>query len=256
MRAELLRQNPDIDAGSVHLTGCGHFQCVGRSDLLLPEDEFRAALGAKPGSRLIVFPASAPWMVPEEERYVRLLKKVISDSSEMNDVQIVVRLNPMDGTGRLAGVLSEDAPEVIVSEPDWRWDRKRNWGFQRRSDQVLYNSLLHYASACVGRPSTVTVECAVADVPVLNFGFDLPGPAAQPGAVRKFWDADFYDEVRQTGAAQLVESVDALPGALQEVLLHPEAGRSSRQTLLERQLGVAPHAAVEASVKVLLETVK
>ena len=256
MRAELLRQNPAIDPRSVSLTGCGHFQCVGRQDLLLPEAELRASLRAKPRSRLVVFPASAPWLVPEEERYIRLLKNALRNLDSVGDVQIVVRLNPMDSDGRLAEVLRADAPEIIVSKPDWRWDRKRNWCFQRRSDQVLYNSLLHYASACVGMPSTVTVECAVADVPVINIGFDLPGPAAQPGAVRKFWDADFYEEVRQTGAAKLVQSPGNLAAAVEEALVHPELGRQSRHRLLERQLGIVPHAAVDAAVQLLLETVK
>jgi SAM-dependent methyltransferase len=229
---------------------------VGRQDLLIPEAEFRTALGARPHSKLVVLPASAPWMVPEEERYIRLLQSALKDFKSVGDVQIVVRINPMDGDGRLAEVLRADAPEIIVSKPDWRWDRKRNWCFQRRSDQVLYNSLLNYASACIGMPSTVTVECAVADVPIINIGFDLPGPAVQPGAVRKFWDADFYEEVRQTGAAKLVESPGNLAAAVEEALVHPELVRQSRHALLERQLGIAPHAAVDAAVQVLLETVK
>jgi len=256
MRAELLRQNSWIDPLSVRLTGCGHFQCVGRQDLLITESEFRTILGAKSNSRLVLFPASSPWMVPEEERYIRLLKNVLRDMNSGGDVQIVVRINPMDHAGRLAEVLRADAPEIIVSKPDWRWDGKRNWCFQRRSDQVLYNSLLHYAAVCIGMPSTVTVECAVADVPVINIGFDLPGPAAQPGPVRKFWEADFYEEVRQTGAAQLVEAPDDFKAAVAEALAEPGLGRESRHRLLERQLGIAPHAAVDASVQVLLEMVE
>jgi hypothetical protein len=253
MQAELLRQNPGIDPRTVSLTGCAHFQCVGRQDLLLPEARFRSEIGVRPNSRLILFPASAPWMVPQEERYIRLLKNGLAGLKTGGDVQIVVRVNPMDAEGRLADVLRADAPDVLVSTPDWRWDKKRNWCFQRRSDQVLYNSLLHHASACVGMPSTVTVECAVADVPIINLGFDLPGPAAQPGSVRKVWEADFYEEVRQTGAAKLVESPGNLVAAVAEALAHPELGRHSRHRLLERQLGIAPHAAVEAAVKVILE---
>jgi len=254
MREELLRQNLGIDPRSVSLTGCGHFQCVGRADLLLPEREFREILGAKPDSRLIVFPASSPWMVPEEERYIHLLKGTVRNLGSIGEVQIVVRMNPMDETGRLAEVLRADAPEIIVLKPDWRWDKKRNWCFQRRSDQVLYNSLLNYSSACVGMPSTVTVECAVADVPIINIGFDLPGPAVQPGAVRKFWDADFYEEVRQSGAANLVAAPANLAAAVAEALAQPELSRQSRQQLLKRQLGIAPHAAVDAAVQVILES--
>ena len=72
----------------------------------------------------------------------------------------------------------------------------------------------------------------------------------------KFWEADFYDEVRQTGAARLVGSAEELPAAILDALLNRDAQRPSRQSLLERQLGVAPHASVDAAVKILLETVK
>lgn len=256
MRTALLRQNPRVSPENVSMTGCSHFQCVGRQDLLLPETEFRRTIGAQPDSKLILFPASAPWLVPEEERYIRLLKNGLASLKSAGGVQIVVRLNPMDGDGRLADVLNADSPEVLVMKPDWRWDRQRNWCFQRRHDQVLYNSLLHYASACVGIPSTVTVECAVADVPVINIGFDLPGTVVQPGAVQKFWDADFYEDVRQSGAAKLAQTPGKFMAAVEEGLTNPDLGRESRKLLVKRQLGIAPHEAVEAAVRVLMETVK
>lgn len=251
MRGELLRQNPWIDPRSVRLTGCAHFQCVGRQDLLLPEPEFRAALGATGDSRLVVFPASAPLMVPEEERYIRLLKSTLKSLALGRELQIVVRINPMDGDGRLAEVLRTDAPEVIVSKPDWRWDKKRNWCFQRRSDQVLYNSLLHYASVCVGMPSTVTVECAVADVPVINIGFDLPGPAPQPGGVRKFWDADFYSLVRKTKAAALGATPEDLLSHIGSALCDRGYLAEGRGSLINEQLGVSPQRSVDAALDLL-----
>lgn len=255
MRLELLRQNPWIKPEVVSVTGCGHFQCVGRQDLLLPESEFRTAIGARPRSHLILFPAASPQMVPEEERYIRFLKSALTALKGDVETQIVVRINPMDGDGRLAEVLRADAPEIIVSKPDWRWDRKRNWGFQRRSDQELYNSLLHYASACVGIPSTVTVECAVANLPVINIGFDLPGPRPLPGSARMFWDADYYLQVRQTRAARLAESPAELITLIDEAFTDRRLGNEAREELLNCQLGIGPHRAVEAAFHVLISAI-
>lgn len=84
----------------------------------------------------------------------------------------------------------------------------------------------------------------------------LARPGCSAGAVRKFWDADFYEEVRETRAARLVESSEELTIALSEALGQRELRRESRQQLLERQLGVAPNEAVDAAIQVILETSK
>jgi hypothetical protein len=251
MRADLLRQNPWLRAERVEIAGCAHFTCVGRKDWLLTESELRARLGARPSSRLLFFPASAPWMVPEEERYIRLLKTVIAKEKVAPDFQIVVRTNPMDERGLLAETLKADFPDVIVAKPDWRWDKPRNWCFQRRDDLLLYNSLLHYAAASVGVPSTVAIECAIADLPTVNLGFDLPGPLPQTGFLRKFWDADFYESVRNAGAVTLASNPVELCEQVRLAISEPSQLSEGRRRLVEFQLGVEPHCSADAAVRVL-----
>jgi len=200
---------------------------------------------------LLFFPASAPWLVPEEERYIRLLRTVIANGKGAPDFQIIVRTNPMDETGLLAETLKADFPDVLVAKPDWRWDKRRNWCFQRRGDLLLYNSLLHYSAAAVGVPSTVAVEGAIADLPTVNLGFDLPGPLPQTGSLRRFWDADFYESVRGAGAVTLASNPAELCEQVRRAISEPSRLSEGRRRLVEWQLGVAPHSSVDAAIRVL-----
>jgi len=180
-----------------------------------------------------------------------LLRAVIANGKVAPDVQIVVRTNPMDETGLLAETLRADLPDVLIAKPDWRWDKKRNWCFQRQGDLLLYNSLLHYSAASVGVPSTVTVECAIADLPTVNLGFDLPGPLPQTGSPRKFWDADFYESVRRAGAVTLASNPAELCQRVRLAISEPNRLSEGRRRLVECQLGVAPHCSVETAIRIL-----
>jgi hypothetical protein len=159
----------------------------------------------------------------------------------------------MDNTGTLQEALRADAPEVMVAKPNWRWDSKINWCFQRKDDLLLYNSLLHYASVCVGVPSTATVECAIANLPTVNIGFDLPGPPPSTGSLRAFWDADFYQEVRTTGAAFLANNPEELVSQIALAMRHRACGRENRHALVSAQLGVTPHQAASSAVDLLVQ---
>lgn len=238
MREELIKQNPDIPRSSISITGCGHFDCVGRSDLLLEEQQFRRRIGVRPESKIILFPASASWVVPEEERYIKLLSDAIQNKRIQPSVQIVIRPNPMDQTKKW-DIDFQNNPEIVLVTTDWHWDARQNWCFQRYEDMVFYNSLLYYSDVCVSIPSTVTVECAIANLPVINIGFDLSGPKPLPGSIQSFWVADFYQSVVRYGAAKRCDSPDELINAVQDQLMSPK-GRVSSNDLVQNILGVEP----------------
>ncbi len=251
MRAELLRNNAWLSSQAVEVVGCAHFDCVGRSDLLLPEAELRNIVGLNKLSPFLLYVASAPWLVPEEERYIRLLRNAIRDGRLPRETQVVVRANPMDDYCLLLEILSHDIPEVVSTKPNWRWDSKINWCFQRKDDLKVYNSLLHYASVSVGVPSTATIECAIADLPTVNVGFDLPGLRPSTGPMRTFWQADFYKKVRASGAAMLARNPEEMVSQISLAMRNQTIGNVNRKSLVAGQLGVAPLRAVSSAVDLL-----
>lgn len=255
MKSEIIHQNrPGLDPQSIQIIGCAHFDCVGRSDILLPEDDFRKLMGAKPGSRLILFPASAPWVVPDEARFVHLIAKAIETGILPKNIQIVVRTNPMDSSDYFKSeFLNND--RVLVQKANWRWEPKQNWAFQRYEDMVVYNSLLHYSNVCIGIPSTVTIECVISELPVINIGFDLPGPKPLPGSIRAFWEADFYQDIVQNNIAELAADPNDLLSKIRNQLKISKLDNSQNQKFISTILGVPPHHSSEKCIEIINQAV-
>jgi hypothetical protein len=252
MRQRFSQQNPLLPLDRVEIIGCAHFDVVATPTLA---PDVLPVLRIAPARPFILFTASAPWVVPEEERYIQLIWDAIQDGRLPRDLQIVVRTNPMDQGLEIVERIKTISAEIIVAPPDWRWDKPLNWCFQRPSDVSLYNTLLRTAALNVSVPSTVTLECAIADLPVVNIGFEHAGAPPMNGSILKFWDADFYVEVRATQAAVLAQNPEALITQIQAALKDRSIGRANRQQLITQQLGVEPGKSAAAAVRLIEDLV-
>jgi hypothetical protein len=189
--------------------------------------------------------------LPQEERFIEVVVEALRSLPEYV-TRLVVRLNPMDDSAQIESYLRKLHPHVLVLRPDWHYVRSQNLCYQRRDDTKLLTNLLHYSSVCVNIPSTVTVECALAGLPVINLGFDLPGPQPLPGSVRAFWDVDYYANVRKSGSALLCNSPSEL-SALLAVCLRKRAFLQEQQhQLIHMELSnIYPPLAQQRYVKTL-----
>lgn len=250
MKDEIIRQNQLVTLPkNVEITGCAHFDCVGRQDILLPEDEFRKFIGANSHSKLLLYPTSVPWVVPDEGRYIWLIVKAIEAGALPKDLQIVIRTNPMDISDYYESNFY-GCPQVIVQRAGWRMEKGLGWNFQRFEDMTIYNSLLHYASLCVGIPSTITIEAAISCLPIINLGFDLPGPKAlRP--MKEFWSADFYQAEVQHGVAVLAENEADLLDKINDCLVREKPGSENFKTFLHEILGVLPHFSAQKYIELI-----
>jgi hypothetical protein len=139
---------------------------------------------------------------------------------------------------------------VVVHKAGWRIEPAGDWNFQRRDDMILYNSLLHYSSLCVGIPSTVTIECAISCLPVLNLGFDLPDPKPAR-SMKSFWNAEFYQEAIRHGVASLCESEEDLLEKINTTLVSGKQKPEDYKSFLSSFLGVLPQFAKDEYIKLI-----
>lgn len=238
MKTDLLRHNPWVKPESVKVVGCGHFDCVGRTDWLPDESDFRKQIGAISDSLLVLYPTAGPGIVPQEERYIQLVIDAADNAETFlgQKIQLVFRMNPMDNRNVLFDHLKQNYPEHIVLRPDWQDLRKSNWTYARKFDPLLYNALLHYSSLCVTIPSTVTVDCALSGLPVINLGIEVPGEQPLAGSIRAFWEVDFNRNVRETGAAKFVTTIEELEKAMLEYLQDKTIDADKRESLILREV--------------------
>jgi hypothetical protein len=204
-----------------------------------PREDFFAAHGFDPTKKIIACVLSG---VDIEFVIIdRLIERLKKDMKGM--FQIVIRTNPSlskvdEYAARYRGI-----PDVIVTDPHEDITYK---GFTALQSRVVdLGALLKFSSVVISHASTVAVEAAIFDTPVLYhlFGLDYVEESVPQGRVLRQQEAQRrykYDEwassaeVINTGAVPLARSMEELIALLDDALTNPQRLAQKRQELVKK----------------------
>jgi hypothetical protein len=250
VKEELIYLNPSIKEKNIFVGGSFYYDIFFNNKFRIEKVQFCKSLGIDHSRPYIVYAASNPRAIPNEERIIADIHKDLKMHPNLKDYQLVVRLNPMD-TGSAFNQLKDKA--LILLPPYWNWIPELNWNSASEKDLSLYYNLLKNALCCIGCASTVALDSLAAGCPVINILYDA-GKIKEPFLGAKyFWDADFYKIIRAhmlvTGCLSVSEVVPAIESlnadrgtphsdsALQDVITFVD-GKSVEHTVayLEKKL--------------------
>lgn len=223
-----LRSDTLAVAGSLHLERFLHArQVVGR-------EEFCAKVGLDPGRPFVCYTAAAPAAVRNEGHILECLLEAAASGELPGRPQLLLRTNPMEDGSRFQD-LAARYRDLIIQRPSWEWDAERDWNCALPEDTDLWVATAFHAALNVSISSTVTLEFAALGRPVVNVCFDLPAPLSAELSNRRFWDAEFYREVRQSGYAQAAFTREDLLRLVAEALRSGKPGADPRALIPHRE---------------------
>jgi hypothetical protein len=238
MRRELLHYYPDIQPASVHVVGSPQFDSYAHRELLLPRDEFLRRLGADPGRPVICYSGGDRKTCPEDPAHLRILLNLIRNGVIAGGPQVVLRPMPVDDARRYDEV-RQAYPELIFAAPRWVRGRNGDWTgvLPLPDDTQLLVNLVHHAGVNVNVASTMTLDFAINDRPVVNVAFDVasPPPHGRP-LWHHYYQYDHYRPVVELGAARFARSPADLAAHVNAYLADPSLDRKGRQQLVALQL--------------------
>jgi hypothetical protein len=247
MADELLRFYPDVTAERVHVVGSPQFEPYADPTLIWDRDRFDRELGLVPGRPVIAFSGGDTFTCPEDPRHLRIVCELIRSGAIQGDPQVVLRPAPVDTTDRYAEVLA-DHP-IVLSRPAWR-ALGGAWGSvapTRRDLELLVNITMH-ADVNVNMASTMTLDFALHDTPVVNLGFDVdPARNLAP----RYYRFDHYRPVVELGAARIARDRAALAASVNAYLADPALDRAERAAFVDRELRIGPGRSVPAILDTL-----
>lgn len=173
------------------ILGCSHFVYLTADTVKLYSREyFEFKFGVNLKTDFIVlYTAADPRVIENEHLYVYDLIRALDELNIIN-YKIIIRKNPMDNVDYWSTFDFGD--RIIICEPDWYYNEKVFFNYATESDLSLFKSLLNYSNICINVPSTVTIECALAKLPVLNICYAY----SEDIDIISFWKADFYENAR------------------------------------------------------------
>jgi hypothetical protein len=239
MRDELLRYYPDVRAAQTHIVGTPQFDPYDDASLLWSREEFCARVGADPHRPLICYSGGDAGTCPEDPAHVGVLLALVRDGRIHGRPQVLVRPAPVDNGTRFAAIRREH-PELLYAQPEWTHAEPGNWArvLPLPADIRFLANLTFHADLNVNVASTMTIDFALRDKPVVNIAFDVADP---PPFAKPLWDYyytfEHYRRVVELRAARFARSPGELAEGVNAYLADPSLDREARRRLVDLQVG-------------------
>ncbi|MEK7833366.1 MAG: hypothetical protein AAB401_19910, partial [Acidobacteriota bacterium] len=134
-----------------------------------------------------------------------------------------------------------DFPELIYAAPAWIHAQPGNWAsvIPSANDVQFLANLTRHADLNINLASTMTLDFAIHDRPVVNIAFDATEP---PIFGKPLWDFyyrfDHYRPIVEIGAARFARSREELAEHINAYLENPALERDQRRKLVELEVAL------------------
>jgi|GEM_PF-1319155 len=224
---ELASYYPECRPDCRQAIGVAHFDWYRDPAMAWSRARFCAHWGFDPARPLVFYGAATPHLAPAEHRIIVRLVEDLAARPAAERPQLLVRLHPGDAGGRLR--CFEPPPDVRLDVPG-ATGAGRLEGFCPSVEQnrLLVNAVRH-ADVVVNLASTLTLEAAVCDRPVIGVAYDLaPGQPFRDQIDAYYHAFDHFKTVVACGALELATSPGALLAAIDGALADPTRQRQGR----------------------------
>ena len=238
----------------VVVTGPPHWDLYFRARGSTREMFFRR-IGADPSRKLVTLTTSPFELYPHFDHVLRVLIDAMTRGRYPYPCQILVRVHPRDRLDRYKEFL--DTPHVIVEKP-FRPTVRAGDGLSvditADSQQHLADTL-RYSDVVVQVASTIAIEAAIFDTPVVNVSFDGETPAEWIRSARRYLRFTHFVNVTRHGAVKLADSPAQMIDAVAEYLRDPSIDAEGRRRVVLEQCQFLDGRSSERVARCVLEAV-
>jgi CDP-glycerol glycerophosphotransferase (TagB/SpsB family) len=232
-RRELHRFYPYTREVPVYVVGAPQFDVFFQERFHLTRAAFCADFGLRPDRPIIVYALGSPNLFHEHHGALHLAQRIAN--GDLGDVQMIVRPHPIYDDAEMAGMFNKYAPRVVLQQTAAAGSGNQSQGMSQIMEWV--NTFRH-ADVVVNLSSTVTIDAAIFDRPVVNLDYD-PEPRQPQQEVIKdvnhVWD--HFKPIAESGGVWLVNNHEEMVEAVRTYLAHPELHREKRRWIAEYVCG-------------------
>jgi hypothetical protein len=228
---ELHGYQPD----QIRVAGVAHWDLYFRPGTIGSRDDFFRRIGADATRRLITLTTTPRELYGHHDHVLRILIGARENGRLPADAQILVRLHPrddLDAYAPFAGIR-----DVIIEKP-FRSTVPSGDGLAidvtADSQRHLANTMRH-SDVIVNVASTIAIEGAVFDTPIVNISFDGAAPEEFAKSARRYYRFTHYQNITRHGAVRVAESGSQLVEDVSRYLADPSLDREGRRKIVAEQ---------------------
>ena len=219
----------------VLVSGPPHWDQYFRGLRTADRDAFFRRIGADPSRKLVTLTTTPSSIYAHHDHVLRMLIRAMSSGAWPFPAQILVRLHPRDS----ADVYAEfRGIEHVIIEKPFRQTVTSGDGLDiditADSQQHLADTM-RFSDVVINVASTIAIEAAIFDTPVVNIAFDGETPSDWVKSARRYYRFTHYVNITRHGAVQVAESPEALVAQVGRYLADPSLDREGRRRVVLEQ---------------------
>jgi hypothetical protein len=234
-RRELHSFYPQTKDVPIYVVGAPQFDVFFQPRYEETREAFCRRYGLRADLPIVVHAIGSPNFLKEHHGAIEMARRV--SNGELGDVQLIVRPHPIHDNAELLQSFSGFGTRIVVQVTGHAGaDVTRRF---QSDDQVFeWVNTFRHADVVVNLSSTVSIDAAIFDTPVVNLDFD-PEPG-QPNQhlindINHLWS--HFKPVAESGGVWLTTNYDETVGAVRAYLADPSLHRGKRRWMAEYVCG-------------------
>lgn len=249
-RRELHKFYPATRNAPAYVVGAPQFDIFFQERFHLSREAFCHSQGLRADLPIVVYALGSPNFLVETPGALHVADLVAR--GELGEVQLLVRPHPIHDNHELRELFGNFGPRVVMQQTGVA-GAKVTARFQDQNQIIEWVNTFRHADVVVNLASTVTVDAAIFDRPVINLDFD-PAPG-QPNQVlikeiNHLWT--HFKPVAESGGVWLVNDFAELVNAIKTYLVRPELHREQRRWIAEYVCGYLDGSCGERAARAVL----
>lgn len=263
IQQEELVLGSDWEPERVHIGGIPSYDGYFRREWVMPREEYFRLHNLDPQRKLLGYACSFVTFSPNYQN-VEALARLTAQDRFSEPVQLLIRLHPnhfMDeplyaGERERIRSLARELSHVHVVEPV---PLGGELGYYSGEDMPEKTSMMAYADVFLTVYSTMVVEAAIHDRPIVSVCFDAPGGWNQPGKfslpLSEIGEWPTHRRFRLAGAGKVALNEAELVAAVNSYLQHPEIDREARRRFIGQECTYCDGSAGRRTAEFLLSKI-
>ena len=234
-KSELREFYPHSKNVPVYVVGAPQFDVLRQERFFQTREEFCIEQRLDPNLPIIVYAIGSPNFLNEKPGAEYLAKRVAEGA--IGKVQMLVRPHPIHDNAEMKALFSAYGPSVNL-QVSKNVGKELNTRSQDEGQVIEWINTFRHADVVVNLSSTVVIDAAIFDTPVVNLDFDpQPGQPDQKliKEINHTWP--HFKPVAESGGITLVNDPDEMVEAVRTYLANRELHRVQRRWIVEHVCG-------------------
>lgn len=224
------------------------------TDQRSPREEFFKKIGVNSEKKLIVYASMGRAFSGSDWDMIDFLHLLVSSEGSLKDCDLLVRFQPNDFIDEKE---ITKRPHLKYDQPGVRFGTKRGVDWDMGHEDLKHlGDTLHYMSVLVCYASSISIDAAVFDKPVINIDFEIRKNDSMLKSPTQYYKTLHYKNALKTGAIDLVKSEQELIGSIKAYLDNPALRSVERTRLVSEQCAFVDGKSGKRISQFILELIK